>query len=216
MWAVMTILLLAALTWTLIDRPDPPPSAPLSRGLLVLPENVTTNDVMPPNARLAVSPDGTRLIFQGRHLTTGQAQLFLMALDGSTATPLSQTREVASQWWTPDSRSVMVSSRGGLARLPLDGTPPVTLGTKVPGGPAGTAMNANGQLLVGGETLRLMQLKDFATETLFEKPGGGFFRPSFLADGQRFLVSVVEADGFDLDRGRQTGIQGAQHVDHGQ
>jgi WD40 repeat protein/predicted Ser/Thr protein kinase len=190
-WLVSTVLLLAALAWTLINRPGAPQPGPLSRGLVVLPDGVTFNDVLPPGSRMAVSADGTRVTFQGR-LANGQPQLFLMPLDGSAAIQIPQTRLTSSQWWMPDSNSMMVLSRDGLFRLPPDGTAPILLSSKITGGTSGGAVNANGQLLLGGSTLQLVQLGDLSVEKLVEQPGVEYFRPTFFEDGQRFTVGLGE------------------------
>jgi WD40 repeat protein/predicted Ser/Thr protein kinase len=196
MWAVITGLLLTALAWTLIDRPVTTDPAPPSRGLVVLPEGVVINDVLHPGSRLVAAPDGKSVMVFGRHLNTGRAQLFLLPLDGSAATAFPDSSGLVALAWATDSRSAVAFGGTGMSRLALDGTPPILITQQPIGGYLGAAVNAAGDVLTGGPAVQRIQIKGGVIEdAIGPRASGGFFSPTFLADGQRFLAGHFDPAG---------------------
>ena len=105
-------------------RPIPEP--PVSRFSLFLPASRALQQIGQSGGRLAISPDGRRLVYVGPG--EGGPRLWLRRLDQLDATPISGTEGGASPFFSPDGRQVGFINRGRTVRLvSLEGGPPLTL-----------------------------------------------------------------------------------------
>jgi Tol biopolymer transport system component len=170
----------------------------LTTGLIVLPEGVMFNESATPGSRIALAPDGSALLFHGRYISDGRPQVFLQRLDGTPATPLPDARNLVGFFWTPDSRAVMAFTTDSLERFALDGSKPVTVTTEIKNAYTGGAINAAGDVLVGGNSLRLFHLSTGAVEVIREGPGLLYGLPEFFEDGRQFLYGQVATSGGEV------------------
>jgi serine/threonine-protein kinase len=104
----------------------PERTRPVARFALTFPkgQEVATDQ---PGVHLALSPDGTRLVYMGSG-TSGQPQLFLRPLDQINATPLSVSERGSNPTFSPDGQSVVFSAPVGILKVvSLAGGPPIVL-----------------------------------------------------------------------------------------
>jgi eukaryotic-like serine/threonine-protein kinase len=197
-WSIATTILAAALlvTWT---TGRVPPSIPIavSRTMLVLPDGISVNEVSTPGARLAISPDGSKIVFQGQHNISGQPQLFLQPLDGGETTALAGTQSAYAPFWSPDGREIMFFTSGSVMRLSLDGGGPVAV-TRHPSifGWATGGWGTGGVILLGGSSLQRVPAQGGSPSVVYGANGtAGFVYPQFLPDERRFLFGQLSESG---------------------
>jgi dipeptidyl aminopeptidase/acylaminoacyl peptidase len=189
-WTV-TALAIAAATWLGLSRPRTDVTkASAFRATIVLPEKIFLH-----NAVLA--PDGSRLAFSGRD-AAGRIQIWVRALDASTATPLAGTDDGLLPFWSPDGRSIAFFAGNKLKRVDLAGGSPQPLcdadgvggawapnGDIVFSGPAGPMMRLPAS---GGPAVPVTKLDAARGETAHRYP-------FFLPDGQHFLYLAINIAG---------------------
>jgi hypothetical protein len=123
-WTAATVLLLTsiALAVTMYLR-APLEDANAFRNTFVPPASLAA---IPPG-RLAVSPDGRRLAFVASGPNGGRQMLWIRALEGLAAQPLSGTEDASGPFWSPDSRFVAFTAGGKLKKIDPAGGPAITL-----------------------------------------------------------------------------------------
>ncbi len=118
--------------WSLMDPPLSPP-APLKQLVISLPSTAPLA-VETWRPAVALSPDGTRLVYVANH--GGKRQLYLRRIDRLEATPIPGTEGGLSPFFSPDGEAVgffvgfklkQVSLSGGVSQT-LAFVPPVTRG----------------------------------------------------------------------------------------
>ncbi len=107
------------------SRTAPAVPASIYRSTLLIPSEQSLI-VNAPSNRFALSPDAAHLAYVGRNGPT--RQLWLRALDGTTAQPIAGTRGASSPFWSPDSRYVAFFAEGKLLKVDRAGGPPDTIG----------------------------------------------------------------------------------------
>jgi eukaryotic-like serine/threonine-protein kinase len=156
----------------------------------------------------AISPDGRQVVFVASGVPK---QLWLRALDTTTAQPLPGTDNAASPFWSPDSRSVAFFAGNKLKRLDIGAGLPHVLANVSPGrggtwGPDGVVLFSvsNTSALYrttasGGEPIAATRLGAGQVSHRYPQflPGGRQF--IFYADGQAdaqgiYLGSLDTAD----------------------
>ena len=184
-WAA-ALALLALIAGVLGVRALRPPPAPPEIRL-----DIST----PPTrgASLAVSPDGSKVVFEGT--SEGRSGLWLRSLDSQSARPLAGTERGSTPFWSPDGRSIGFFADTKLKRVEISGGAPQTLG---PGGvPLGGAWNSDGTILFanspGGTILRLSAAGgEFTAATrLGSAQQRGHAFPRFLPDGRHFVFFAL-------------------------
>ena len=113
-----------------VVTPEPPSEAQLvTRTSVVLPGAIEYERIGGGTHGLAVSPDGTQLVFRGGTGDLVPGQLFRRSLDDLTVEPLPGTEAGLQPFFSPDGASVAFFTFGfELKRVGLDGqSPPVTL-----------------------------------------------------------------------------------------
>jgi serine/threonine protein kinase len=141
--------------------------------------------------RISVSPDGSKLVFVAAAGSSGP-QLWIRALDSSTAQPLPGTENATYPFWSPDGRFLGFSAGGRLKKISVSGGPVQTL-SDVPGD--GGAWSREGIVLFtpvatpwtihrvaesGGTATPVTTLDSSRSET-------AHLWPQFLPDGKHFL-----------------------------
>ena len=108
----------------------PAPSQPLTQFSLALrPAEALQPAPNTGGARVAISPDGRRMVYSGPG--EGGTRLWLRPLDQLAATPISGTEGGASPFFSPDGRRIGFIKGGTVVRIAsLEGAPTVTLTDK--------------------------------------------------------------------------------------
>ena len=127
---IVALLFVTGFTVWSVTRPDPPR---LTRVALATPPNAPL-DVSAGGSDIAVSPDGTRIVYVGLS-EAGTRQLYLRSLDGFELTPLEGTEgNPRGPFFSPDGdwvgyehRDQDASSSAGLKRVSVFGGPPETI-----------------------------------------------------------------------------------------
>ena len=169
---------------------------------------------------VAVSPDGTQLVYAARG-ETGPARLWVRRIDETEARPLEGTDGATYPFWSPDSRFVAFFASRKLKKVKAAGGPVFTLGRVEQGGwnlgesgsNLGGSWNRDGVILytpghgfpiaripaTGGESVMVTEIDSAAGERDQR-------HPRFLPDGARFLyVSSVSGQGHRLMLGSLSG-----------
>ena len=197
---VVTLVALAAIlqAWRLGRRESRPTSQ--SRFVVPLPAGVTLEQG--PGQTMALSPDGSRLVFVALD-RGGGTQLFLRALDSFEATAVPNTQGASAPFFSPDGRWVGFYANGALQKVAIDGgsslkicdAPSVWSGSWGPNQQIvfATAVAPNGLRRVsadGGvpEELTLPRGEQGELQHAF---------PQMLPGGQRLLFSILTKDGWE-------------------
>jgi Tol biopolymer transport system component len=191
-WAAALVAAFAAgaiVSWWL-TRPSAPPPAEMRLEITTPP---TTDPVS-----LAISPDGTQLVFVAS--AGGTPRLWLRRFNG-TSTPLAGTEHASLPFWSPDSRSIGFFADARVKRIDIDsGRIEELAGASVPGGGAWNddhliiyagsidspiqRILANGSQLGAARTSRGLAAMPVTTLA----PGQvGHRAPHFLPDGRHFI-----------------------------
>jgi Tol biopolymer transport system component len=169
------------------------------RAALLLPPKVSPD-------MLAVSPDGSRLVFSG-YDSRGQSLLWLRPLDGAAAQPLAGTENGLFPFWSPDSRAIAFFADQKLKRVDAGGGSAIVVSDGVDGvggswGRAGVILvgQAGGPLLQvpasGGSPKPVTRLDASLHETSHRYP-------FFLPDGRHFLYLALNLAGAPDDKANQ-------------
>jgi Tol biopolymer transport system component len=200
-WAGMTVALAAGIaggTWW-ASRTAPAVPASIYRSTLLIPSEQSLIGNAPSN-RFALSPDAAHLAYVGMNGQT--RQLWLRALDGTTAQIITGTLGASSPFWSPDSRYVGFFAEGKLLKVDRAGGSAETIGQS-----PFFAENVQGSwgtgnvIIVGarnirGEGLQRISAMGGTLEPLTSPdPSRGEDRHSFvhfLPDGRHFLYVAYQ------------------------
>jgi serine/threonine-protein kinase len=187
-------VILAALGWM---RSTSPPPAPVTRFILTLPAD---QQLETRAAAFALSPTGTRLVYQARR---GESeQLYLRDLRAFEATPIPGTEGATSPFFSPDGESVAFLSEAAerLETVSLAGGAPLVI-TDAPGGWAGGSWGPDGSIVfssgfglweipaTGGTPERLTSPDTTAGEW-------AHVLPYIMRENGTVLFTVASAEGF--------------------
>jgi serine/threonine-protein kinase len=145
---------------------------------------------------IALSPDGSRMVYAGG--TEASGQLFLRNLANLNATPIRGTDRAQSPVFSPDGRSVLFLADGRLKRIDLDGGTPITISDS--GGQS--AWLDQGIVVTRGTGLYLVSPNGGTVRLIADTKGmsgvTGLAWPSSLPGGKAVLVAIRH--GFGLNR----------------
>jgi len=126
-WFVSALLLTAAATavivWALMRAPEPAPHVP--QRLTVSPSRKAPLRGRYAWGKLALSPDGTRLVYLA--VVGGKYQLYLRPLGQLEATPIAGTEGATTPFFSPDGQWVGFGQDSKLKKISLQGGTPVTI-----------------------------------------------------------------------------------------
>jgi serine/threonine-protein kinase len=136
---VLTAAIVAGAAWSL--RPPPAPSAPLAQFQIQPPEGLALD--VDNRQSIAMSPDGTRLIFRAG------GRLFVRAIGEVEATPIPGIPEgmlASAPAFSPDGASVVfwANSDGTLNRVPVAGGQALTIAQGISEAPLGMTWGDDG------------------------------------------------------------------------
>jgi len=127
-WSIVAVLavITAVMPWS--DSPVIPNVQPVTRTEITLPSTSplgfgATFGFDP--TLIALSPDGTKLVFVGR--TAEGTQLYLRAMDGLETTPIAGTEGAIHPFFSPDSNWVGFLTLDRVRKISLRGGGPITL-----------------------------------------------------------------------------------------
>ncbi|MDH3272336.1 MAG: protein kinase [Gemmatimonadota bacterium] len=147
MLGTATAVVATAIVTVLVTRTALPPTTledqrPESALSFFLPEDQLLSPGNP--AAMALSPDGTRLVYVGER--AGVRQLYVRELERFGVRPLDGTEGARAPFFSPDGRSVGFHANGALHRVALDGGIPARL-TEVTEAPVGASWGEDGTIV---------------------------------------------------------------------
>lgn len=191
-WALL--LAVSALFAAWIARENDRPVAAATRRLEI---SIPRGYQLDPNASLAMSPDGSKIVF-GLLDHQMQTKLWLRSLDKFEAQPIAGTDSASLPFWSPDSKSIafFVESNSTLRRLDL-ATGIEQVLCKTAGSARGGSWGSNGIILFSpGTNTPIQQVpatggapKDVTKVDPAILDGSHRF-PVFLPDGEHFLFTL--------------------------
>jgi serine/threonine-protein kinase len=199
-------------------------SRPSQRMVINLPEKhtIASARMMPlgePETTLAISPDGSRIVYAAA--TGDTMQLYLRTLDDFASRPIAGTEGGFAPFFSPDSQSVGFFTRSKLRTISLRGGQPITLCDTSQ--PKGACWGSDGMIYFaeaeGGRLSRIPttggRSEHLAVRTEVSAQGSYTYGyPQLLPDGEHLLLSSrTSVILFSLaDRGKMTLIEKGQHA----
>jgi serine/threonine protein kinase len=188
--ALIIALITALMVWNLKPSPASPSKA-VSRFTIPLPpgQSVSTPDIA--GTALALSPDGTKLAYVASE--KGTQRIYLRAMDGFEARPLSGTEGGDNPFFSPDSQWLGFSSGGKLRKVSVNGGAVVTL-SEAAGLNLGASWSSQGTIVLGGVG-GLQQIPDgggtLEQLTHLERGDAAHGWPELLPNGESMLFTVA-------------------------
>ena len=186
--AASTAIMLIALVLAYLWRPAPETNVRYST---ILPPTGSTLDFAVNYGVVALSPDGTKMVFAATG-ENGRSQLWLRAFDEPDPRPLEGTEGGRFPFWSPDSRWVAFSADGLLKKIDTRGGPPVLLADQ--GAGSGGSWSTKGQIVFAPGVFNPMlkvSSDGGATSVAVESDISGQGFPWFLPDGEHFLFASL-------------------------
>jgi Tol biopolymer transport system component len=195
-WALAGAAIASAIGvgWILWRGMAPPASARVVRASVLAPEGTILESRWPVAGPVAVSPDGTTIVFSARK-GEGLGQLWVRSLDEASARPLAGTDGATMPFWSPDGKFIGFASAEKLKKIGVNGGPVFTLCDIADS--RGATWNRDNVILFtpsglgpvfsvsasGGSPVAVTELDSKAGETTHRFP-------FFLPDGKHFLFLV--------------------------
>jgi len=197
-WASAGALAIISLSLLVMRWLTPQYEPTALRAFIVPPENATFSDDA---ASLAVSPDGTRMVFVAQG-PDGKRQLWIRPLDSISAMALPGTESASYPFWSPDGQWIAFFMNGKLRKMPASGGTVTTLCDASQG--RGGNWGRDGQILFSPSVADALYLVSAAggppkpaTKLDPSRKEVSHRWPVFLPDGRHFLFYI---------RGSETGI----------
>ena len=191
-WALLAVAA-GLLVWAL--RPRPPILPPLLRLDLGLPPTAPWEDQ--PGPAMALAPDGTALVYNGRD--SSGAHLFLRSMDRIDPVPISGSARATQPFFSPDGRWLGFQVPGKYVRVPVSGGPPQTLCPISGGFSTPTWLDANSIVMADSGGLR--QCSMTGAITVLYRPADSastLMWPHALPGGRGILYTINLGATFQL------------------
>jgi eukaryotic-like serine/threonine-protein kinase len=190
------LLALAAVWWSAHTRP--PATAPVERVSLVAPANRPVNLGWYPGRSLALSPDGTKLVYVAAttDAPAGQSALALRSLDSREVRDLPGTAGARQPFFSPDGRWVaFFTLDGGLKKVSLAGGNPLTVADGINGSQWGSGVWLDDGTIVFGvfssSGLRRVSADGGTVATLITPPeNSSYFLPALVPSTPAVLFTT--------------------------
>ncbi len=196
-WALAALLLITTAVLAALLMRQPAPRQELIRfDLTAASRDVSFVGFEPLNVDLAVSPDGTRVVYVA--LQGSRRALWLRTLTEPKSRLIEGTANAEAPFWSPDGRSLGFFAMGKLQVLDVgSGTVRTVCDLQTNGAPAG-AWSSDGSIVITDAVLKgnvhAVAADGGAPRPLFPLPAGYTFHfPQFLSDGKRFLFTASDA-----------------------
>ena len=219
--AIVAAAIAGLAVWAL-TRPEPTPAPDLVRFTIVPPDTAPL-DLREVAHELAISTDGTQVVYQSRGGVAGTGlRLNLRPLDQLVGTPVQGTDGAAGPFMSPDGEWVgfIRSARGTtLQKVPIFGAPTPVMLTEAPSVILGASWGADDQIIFGTTSGGLFRVSGSGGEpealtTLDTEQGENSHRwPSIIPGRRTVLFASGAAEDFltsgrlaalDLDTGEVT------------
>jgi Tol biopolymer transport system component len=208
--ACLTAGVLIAGTIMSLVRPSPGEPAGVSRTQILVPADKPLCTGFAPNYLLAISPDGTHLVYVGE-LGNRNTELYVRSLDSLQITPIPGTRNAHNPFFSPDGQWVgFFTTESQLKKVSLAGGKPLTLLEDIPRGVAAFgSWTGDGTIVfsVHSSNHGLQQIPDNGgqqAEPLFipapEEDEVYYCYPQVLPGGNAILYSRVYSHGSRTSR----------------
>ena len=211
-WPAVAVVAIGLSLWGWMR---PQPRQPVARMQISLPEDQRVGAFGRGSYPLAISRDGTQLVYVGER--AGVRSLFLRELDDLNPRLLDGTDDARQPFFSPDGEWVGFFARGQLQRARVSGGAPITITPLPPGETRGASWGADNTILfsagpslyrvpmAGGDPvpLGLIQVEQRGRAGADSTAQGGIPRwPHHLPDGEHALVGVFGGTGvLDLGTG---------------
>lgn len=187
---IVAVVVVATLIYAVSTRRELARRSGSFRASLTLPENVTVPGTTP---SFSISPDGTKLAFQGKN-ASGKNQIYVRSMNALSWQPLTGTEDVGFIFWSPDSRTLAFFSEKKLKRIDAGGGPVQGL-ADAPNGRGGS-WNENGDIIFAPEANGAIYRVaagggPVSPVTKLEAGEQAHRYPVFLPDGRHFLYSAL-------------------------
>ena len=126
---------LIASSFMYLVRPGPPEPPVVSRLPIEVPADKPLYTGMAPNRFLAISPDGTHLVYVGES-DNENTELYMRSLDDLQIKPIRGTRNAHNPFFSPNGQWIGFFAENQLKKVDLAGGEPVTLLGDIPTGDA--------------------------------------------------------------------------------
>ena len=156
---------------------------PIDRPVTRLSVDLGPEAVRAPAGTLALSPDGTRIVFVGRGTDGGTRQLFTRRLDEATATPIPGTSfgpSLTTPFFSPNGDWVGFLNGTTLRRVPAQGGSPVAIGD-IPPTFLGASWGDDDNIVAASSTGGLVRIR----------ASGGTPEPLKTISGVKFFPHVL-------------------------
>jgi eukaryotic-like serine/threonine-protein kinase len=183
-WAVAVAVGLAGAWGTFRARPQEIP--PVLAYTIDIPAGISDLGGSP----LALSPNGTQMVYAGQTLDDPQVRLYLQALDQPSPTVLSTTENTVEPFYSPDGSWIGYWSNGALRKVSVAGGAVITL-TPVTGTVQGFAWGRRGDIVIAANgTLVRIGASGGPVDTLLRDSTKSYRWPEFLPDGKTVLFAT--------------------------
>jgi eukaryotic-like serine/threonine-protein kinase len=220
-------LVAAAATW-IWGRPAAAPPARSAR-FAIVPPSTEPLAYRSPGGDLAVSPDGSLIVYSVMTDNGRGTRLVVRSIDDLEARPIADSENAFGPFVAPDGRSIgFVTAAGALVSANVSGGPAVPIATRPIGGsPRGLTWGPGDRIVLGNASpdIGLVSVRRGGELEVITKPnkaGGELDHvfPSFLPDGQSVLFTILSAQSanaqiavLDLASGQyKTLIHGGSHA----
>jgi Tol biopolymer transport system component len=222
--AIIVSAIIGALVWVAMPGAEPTPT-PVSR-LQVTPSGVSALSIFWNNRDLAITPDGSRVVYVGNLGT----QLFVRALDALGPVAVF-TGAPNGPFVSPDGQWIgFADGRGVLKKVSLTGGPAVTIATLDTAGPAGGTWGPDDTVIVATAAVETGLQRVSAAGgpiTVLTRPDRALgeadhFHPEMLPGGHAVLFTITAMTGglaaaqvavLDLQSGmRKVLVRGGSHA----
>jgi len=223
-WALASVCGVAAIIGGVIAighlRETPQPARTATRFSVTLPAAVPLLSTI--NSTLALSPDGTRLVYVGGVSAAG-SQLYLRAMDQLEAAPIRGTEGAAAPFFSPDGQWLGFFADNKVKKISIDGGSAQTLAARPVGGGASGSWGSDDTIVFSagtGPLLRISAAGGVPTPltTLNSKQGDVSHRWPEILPGGKAVLFVAQGGVGDqrlMIRNADTGEQRALDINGG-
>jgi eukaryotic-like serine/threonine-protein kinase len=183
-WAA--VLVVAALGLWGAFRPRPAEIPPVIGFTFELPWAISDLGGSP----IAVSPDGSRLVFSSQTLEDPQVRLYVRSLGGGASSVLATTENAAQPFFSPDGQWIGFWSNGALRKVSIAGGSVIPIGAVSGGVQGGTWGRDNVVVYAANGRLLRTSAAGGTADTLLQDSVRTYRWPEFLPGGRTVLFTA--------------------------